>query len=686
MKRPWLVALTVLVGLGAGLGAAGPAVHSASALPREGDPLLVEVTAATPLNPVRDGTITVQGLVSNTSDRVVRDLEALFRVSGEPLSNRSEVVAVTDLTTARRGTAVESTLTPVAAELAPGASQPITVTAPMSALPVGRNGVYAFFLEVRSSVGRYSTAFPLPWFPAPDTLDPSRIVVMNPIRAAVDLTATGALQTQSLPDSIAPGGSLYALASAGAAAASAGVPITWLIDPAVTAAAAELASGEASFPADGDPAEQQAQVRTWLERVDSGASAPSSLAYITPYAEVDAAAVLSADQPSLLQESIRTAPQAAAASIPVRNGILAAPPQGNAGNGTLQAYAADGVDKAVLSEAVLPPVEALTYTPSGVAAVPLDDGGQTTALIPDSGLQRALQRPAATPAERFRLQAGVLAEAAMITLELPVSARTVVLLPTTGSTIPADVYAGVLTALNEAPYIRLVGLPELLSPQVPRVARSLQPVVAEPPPLSQTYLSPVPPIDQRLDAFATVTVEPPAFEPDYQAALLRAASANWRQATDRGSALLASIDLDLAAQEQKVTTVSTGSVTFTGNAGTLPLTISNDLEQAVDVGVVLQADPAVRLSYTPPGLVRVDAGRRVSIEIPVEVFGTGPLPVSVVLTDRDGRPFIITGDLVIRATGASTVAAVVVLVGAVALLILVYWRFRSRGGSDESQA
>jgi len=128
--------------------------------------------------------------------------------------------------------------------------------------------------------------------------------------------------------------------------------------------------------------------------------------------------------------------------------------------------------------------------------------------------------------------------------------------------------------------------------------------------------------------------------------------------------------------------VSTGTVTFSGNSGNLPLTISNGLDQAVEVGVLLEAEPSIRLAYAPPDMALVDAGRRVSVEIPVEVYGTGPLPVSVILTDRDGNAFISTGDLVIRSAATTMAAAVVAIVGAVAFLILVVWRFRKNGAAN----
>lgn len=676
-----IAALLVAGLLGAWLTTAAP---QAMALPEAGDPLLVEVTSYAPLNPAPDGTITVQGLVANRSDRDVSDLQALLRVSGEPLSSRSEVAAVTDLNTSRRGVAVESTLTNVARTLAPEVVAQVSVTAPLSALPLGRNGVYAMFLEVRSSAGSYSTAFPMPWFPAADAVNPSRLVVLSPIRSAVDLTAGNALQSDHLLRTIQPGGGLYDIAAGGAQAAAAGVPFTWLIDPAVTAAATDIAAGQATLPGPGSsPQAAAASAAAWLQTVAAGAAAGSTLTYVTPYAEVDATAVIAAGMPDLLQQSVSGASEAATASLPIRNGLIAAPPLGNTDADTMRAYARAGVQMMVIRDAVLPPEQRLAYTPSGVSTVPLGDGAEVNAIIPDTGLAEALQRPTVTAADQFRFQAGILADMAMITLELPLSSRTVVMLPPSDADIPADAYAALLAALNQAPYARMAALPALFEPEVPRVPRRVAAVTAVPPPLSTAYLAPIPPIEQRLGAFATVTAEPLLFEQDYRAALLRSASGNWRSRPDQGSALLAAVGGELTSQEQKVTTVSTGTVTFTGATGTLPLTISNGLTQAVDVGVLLESDPAVRLNYTPPGLVRVEAGRRVSVEIPVEVFGTGPLPVSVVLTDREGRPFIATGDLIIRSTGASVAAALVTILGAVALAILVFWRFRRRGTDPE---
>jgi hypothetical protein len=143
---------------------------------------------------------------------------------------------------------------------------------------------------------------------------------------------------------------------------------------------------------------------------------------------------------------------------------------------------------------------------------------------------------------------------------------------------------------------------------------------------------------------------------------------------------------DLDAEEAKVTTISSGTVTLSGNSGILPLTVSNALEQDVEVKVVLAADPPVRLNFIPPELTLVAAGKRSVVEIPVEVFGTGPLPVAVTLTDRTGRPFLTTGDLELRATAANRIAAGFAAVSGAMLVAMVLWRFKKRGLTGEADA
>jgi hypothetical protein len=661
----------------------------AQALPEPGDALLVEVVAIAPQFPQPGDTLTVRGTVTNRSGQQAVDVQGLLRISPEPLTSRSEVGLVTDLETSRRGISQEQTLTPVVQALEPAASAEFAVSAPVDDLPLTENGVYAVFVEVQvPGTGSFDTVFPLTWFPQPDDLVPSQLVVLAPIRSAVDLTANNVLRSPSLAASVAPGGALHTIANGGAAAAAEGVPISWLIDPAVTAAAAILASGDGTFPeAAADPSAAADTMASFLDTLAEATATATAATAITPYAEVDASAVLTAEQPDLLTRAIDRAAATAQAGdgedpvTPARR-IIAVGPGGSSTTASLLAYREASVGSIVLEAAAVPPVEELPYSPSGVTAIPLPDGSSVTGIIPDDLLRQDLLRPASTPAEQFRMRQGLLADAAMISLELPRSPRTVVLPLDRSLSMAPEALAAALIGLQRGSFIDVVGLPALLAPDVPRVERVLNLDEEDPGRLPGSYLAPIPPLESRLASFARVTVDPLAFEANYRAAILRSASANWRPDPERGAALLASIEAELTAEEQKVTTVSTGTVTFTGSSGNLPLTISNELDQAVEVGVQLAAEPSVRLAFVPPGLVLVDAGKRVSVEIPVEVFGSGPLPVTVILTDRDGHPFIETADLVIRSAATTLAAGVVAVAAAIVFVVLVIWRFRKKGEAD----
>lgn len=674
----WPLLATVLLGV--------VGVPAAQAGPEPDDPLLVELTALQPVNPAPAGPLTVSGSIINNSDRAARNVTALIRLSPQPLISRSEVAAVVDQTTQRRGVTIAETSTEVIAELAPGAAVPFTINTTVDVLPWSSNGVYALFVEARSDdFASVDATIPVPYFPRPEDVQPSQIVVMSPVLAPVDLTATNALLTDALPKAVSAGGQLHAQVEAGAAAATAGIPITWLIDPAVTEAVADLASGTATFATDTiDPSTAQRNLTAWLEKLQTSAAAPPSGVYTVPYAEVDVSALLANNLDSLASAAVAAAPAVASATLPAIEGVIGTPPRGAASQGALAFYAQSKATAVVLAEDFLPTAEPLTYTPSGLTRLNVA-GSSLTAVIPDPLLTRDLQRPLGTPAERFRAQAGLLADSAMITLELPIQPRTVVLQPPANLALPADWFADTLASLSAAPWITPVPLTTLLNSDSELAERSNPQFTSDRPQLTSEYLAPIPGLEQRLDAFSQVVVDPEVFEAGFRAAILRSTSGQWVQRTQVGSQLLAAIGAELTAEENKVTTVSSGNITLSGTTGNLPLTISNELDQAVEVGVILVAEPSVRLNYTPPQLVRVDAGRRVSVEIPVEMFGTGPLPVQVTLTDRQGRPFITTADLVLRSTATSTIAGIVIGAGALALILLVIWRFRRKGLGEPSE-
>jgi hypothetical protein len=113
------------------------------------------------------------------------------------------------------------------------------------------------------------------------------------------------------------------------------------------------------------------------------------------------------------------------------------------------------------------------------------------------------------------------------------------------------------------------------------------------------------------------------------------------------------------------------------------VTVTNDFDQTVRVGVVITSDPAARLDAEPLPAVEIEPGRRASLEVPVRVVGGETLAVSVQLTDPSGKAFGTPASLELRTTAYSRAALWVAIGAAAVLLLLVIYdivrRARQRG-------
>jgi hypothetical protein len=163
------------------------------------------------------------------------------------------------------------------------------------------------------------------------------------------------------------------------------------------------------------------------------------------------------------------------------------------------------------------------------------------------------------------------------------------------------------------------------------------------------------------------------------AALLRAESSAWRTRVREGERLLDSIRASLATVEKGVYVIERDGVVFSGDRGSVPVTVANDFDQPVTVGVSVTADPAARLEAEPLPPVQIEPGRRASLEVPVRVVGGEALTVSVQLTDPSGVPFGKPVALELRTTAYSRAALWVAVAAAVLLGLLVVFDIVRRG-------
>ena len=236
-----------------------PTASAAAAPPVPVEPLEVTIDTLTPGDLPATGEVEVSGTVTNVDDETWTTVNLYPFLSDVPMRTPAE------LRVARRSDPLafvgERITSPgpyaVIDRLEPGESASYSFSVDRDRLQVTERGVYWFGVHAlgQDSAGRDSTAdgrartfLPLVDRPAQGRRDPGAgtpgslpVAVVVPIRHRVLHEADGSLaETEEWADQL-DDGDLARLVEMGAAADWA--PLTWLVDPALTAAAARLAAG-----------------------------------------------------------------------------------------------------------------------------------------------------------------------------------------------------------------------------------------------------------------------------------------------------------------------------------------------------------------------------------------------------------------------------------------------------------
>ena len=126
-----------------------------------------------------------------------------------------------------------------------------------------------------------------------------------------------------------------------------------------------------------------------------------------------------------------------------------------------------------------------------------------------------------------------------------------------------------------------------------------------------------------LSDVGAITVQPGESLRNYREALLRCLSAFWRADPATGTQVLGRTSAQINALADKVRISSAGTVSFPGEEGRVPVTVSNDLDVPVKVGLTLTATPAYRIQPQAVTDLTIPPGERSSLEVPVSVVGSG---------------------------------------------------------------
>lgn len=663
-------------------------------------PITVVIDELTPLIPGPDTEIRIQGRVISNAETPLSDVSIQVRRSAAPLDARRDIARISEAGLDPPegdpdGTVLYSTRTVVAAELKPGSRKAFTLRFPASALAFQEAGTYVLGLEAigrEAGVDEFDSrkgvlrTF-LPWYPEPSDVIPIDLVWLWPLADGPARMADGVLLDNRTPLELSPRGRLSRLVQIGDRYRG---RVSWVADPALLQTASQMTDGYQVIQ-DGTPTvgDREQDARRWLADLLEATTEPGMRAL--PYADIDASAVTRADMSNDVVRAVTQGPGVATAAVgaPVPGAFYWAP-FGRIDRPTANVLASAGVTTLILGADAMPATdEALPTEGMPTTALPTSVGA-IRAVLTDPGLTQTLELPQRSASDVILARQRFLAETAVIADTIPPdqTSRFVVAAPASVRWDPtASLLAPLLRATGTAPWLATSSLEELLSAPVSSTSRQRGGYgpKARAVELSPAYMARVSRAADQLAVFTSIIDDPTGISEPYSAALLRAESAAWRTATTTGEKLLTSIETSLAEQTAQVRVLSEGTLTFSGDTGRVPVTIANDLDRSVTVGLILRGRPPLRLSSKPLTGIRIEAGRMTSVDIDARVVGGDPLTVQVQLLGPDGEDYGQPAAITLVSTAYARAAAYVVAAAFVAIAVFVVFgvtrRIRAAGAS-----
>ena len=675
-RSPRLV-LVVLLALAAMVGVT-PTAH---AMP-EGSTIEIVLDQLTPVVPKAKGTLRISGRVLNISGRSIDNVSVQLRVADLALADRSSLAAVSDADLVSEvdngSSSIDNTRTLIASSLAPNQQESFILSIAISSLGFTEPGTYVISVEALGSI-RGVDEFDerkgiertfLPWFPVGSGVTPTNITWLWPLADRPARNANGVLLNGETPKAMSPGGRLDSLVQLGANFPG---QVSWFADPDLLQAASAMAQGylvqENGIPVVGD---QSAAISNWLTSLRSAldesaaASGVESQLRVLPYADIDATAARRADLATELIRAVTQAPIISRAAIgtPVAGTTYWAP-GGRIDEDTAELLASAGATTVALS------ARAVTTSSNAPAIASISTpAGTLNALLIDPVLANLLTTPKTSANDIILARQQFLAETALLSTSSTGAAH-VVAAPLDVRWAPnSQLLSDLLSASTTAPWLSAKSLDELLASEKTLGQKLNYGQIAKNAELPTAYLQQVSKAQARLQQFVAILDDPALVSVSFTQAITRTLSAAWRSAPLTGKDLLKQINSELGKQMSQVHALSKGTITFSGDAGRVPITLANDLDQNVTVSMQLVGVPAVRLESPPVTNIVIEAGHKVSVEVEARVIGGDPLPVNIQILTPDGAKYGVPSGITLTSTAYSRAAGWVV--GAAFLAILIF--------------
>jgi len=626
-------------------------------------PLAISITGMTPTVAAPNSTITVHGTLANHTGSTLSGVAVQALTSTESFGYPDQMQEFSD------GTATGAAALPLQSA---GQQYQVPDAVPNGATVrwsisfqagffYGHFGVFP--VQVQASVlGISATAAAntfLPFWPGGTAAAQIKGLQAAWVWPLVDTPQQGAcaqtLATSELAGAVASGGRLSTLLDVGAAWAQTD-RLTWEIDPALLSDVsvmthAYFTQGNAAcsdrFAKQSDPAAGK-----WLSQLRSSTAGGS--AFLTPYANVDVAALSHSGLDGNIETAYRLGETVAGQILPNTFGkdgtgtgtgtVLKAawPADGLADTGVLTSLADDnGVNTVVLTSdeqsSSASGDDALGRTVTGV-------GTSMSLLFANSRLTSLLGTASATasPAGQFALTQDFLAQTAMIAAEFPGTERSLVIAPPSGWNPSPTEASALLSITSRAPWLHSTGLSALATEAAKQPsATHVKPKQVSHAELSESYLDQLTTVETNLSLFKDLLYQPSAQQLDsLDAALATSESSAWRGRGSYGGWLAMTLfGHYLSDSEHKVQMVVSRKILLAGQSGDTPVSVVNGLDVPVQVQVAASTPTGSQLRVGASGKpFEVPAGGSNTVHLRVTSTTIGTATVQLQLATQNGSP------------------------------------------------
>ena len=506
----------------------------------------------------------------------------------------------------------------------------------------------------------------LPYWTGAGSATPLKVGWIWPL---IDTPQQGAcpktLATNSLDGSFAANGRLSTLLTAGLQWASID-DLTWAIDPALLSDATVMSrdyyTGGNAECTDRSPMPGSAAAKSWLSELAGTAGQP---AFLTPYADVDAAALSHAGLDADLASAYQLGDAVASQILPGTFGstadgtgtgtALAAawPAGGTADAGVLTSLAqAGGINTVVLNSDELP-----TSTPpydNALARTETTAGTSMPVLLADSGITAILGSASATSSAgaQFAAAQDFLAQTAMIVAEGPnAPSRALVVAPPAGWDPSAAEATELLSLTKNAPWLRVADLGTLATATAKLPVERLpgRRVSGQELSASDAYVDKLQTLDADVTQFEAILSDPPkSYLTMLAAAVAVTQSSAWRGRGSPGGWLaLTELTSYITDLRNTVVLIPVKKIVLAGASGDTLASVQNGLDQfylpghglAIAVRVGASAEIGSSLTVTSPAApLVVNPGLTGSVRLVLHSTTIGTTTLQLQLLATDGSP------------------------------------------------